>query len=806
MRFSFVLLIFLTVSAFLMPDIPNPLKVACVPDLYPVSFLDDEGKPDGAFPRVIEEIARHEGFTIEWSVDGWAENLEKTRRGDIDLMIALVFTPERDKYLDYGNEFVLSSWSQLFQKKEGYIESILDIEGKRVGMVRQDQNAGAFVTLADSFNINYRSVIYDSFDQIYRDLIDGVIDAGVFYNLYSLSHPDLVPTSIIYQPNYSYFAIPQGADNEILKVIDRNLSAWKADRNSFYYHRIVTLLRESGTVGIPQWLLFLVPGLVALLLLILFWSWILKRQVRQRTAALLNAQEDYRRTFHEADVGIFHVNAEGLFLRVNPGFCRTLGYTEQSLLKMNIVEVVSPDDLAKDEVLFREIVDGKYSSYRTELRYIGRSGEELWGHLTLTALRDSDGTLKYLIGITEDITARKTAENMVYDLQKRYRGAFENSYQMTALFDDKGELLDFNDTMKKVLSISESKKNLLGMTPSDIEMFGPVGSLRMQEMVDDCLSTGQTIRHMIGFDDTSDTLAVDVTVKPVSAEDGNIRYCIFEAHDITEMAKLTNSLEQQVEERTKDIREAQHKLIDAEKMASLGRLVAGIAHEINTPVGVAKTGVSFLREQVEETQHKFENQILSKEDFSSVLVSLGEISVILEQNLDRAIKLIRDFKMTSADQSSHDFREVPVKEYMKAVMHSLKPRFKSGKITWTVIAPDETHLLHVGVMNQILLNLSVNALTHAYGPDDEGEIFIKYVFENGARLLTFSDDGCGISEDIQDRIFEPFFSTSRGNGNTGLGLSIVYNLVKDVLKGEIECISAEGKGTTFKISCSEIEK
>ena len=108
-------------------------------------------------------------------------------------------------------------------------------------------------------------------------------------------------------------------------------------------------------------------------------------------------------------------------------------------------------------------------------------------------------------------------------------------------------------------------------------------------------------------------------------------------------------------------------------------------------------------------------------------------------------------------------------------------------------------------MNQILLNLTINSLNHAYNPGEEGQISIDYRLEKNRRILEFRDDGRGIPMEIQDRIFEPFFTTGRGNGHTGLGLSILYNLVNDVLKGEIKCISREGTGTTFIITCPDFE-
>lgn len=801
-----ILLALLTgTSAALYSDIPNPLTVALIPELYPISFINSSGEPDGIYPRTIREIARENGVTLDWSIASWGENLEKARNGEIDLMIGLIYTQERDKFLDYGRVSVVSTWSQLFQAREGVIRSILDVEGKRIGMMIGDQNATAFVELASSFNIHYEAMYYDDFETIYQELVSGTIDAGVFVNVYQLNRPDLISTSILFQPTNSYFAVPQGADDEILRIIDRTLADWKEDEDSFYFREITDFFRATTKPVFPIWLKYLFLGLVVTVLLTLFWLWTLRRQVRQRTVALLNAQEVYRSTFIDADLGMSHVDTGGHLLRVNPWLCSYLGYDERSLLKKSISELTYPDDYDANAKLFLEIVDGKRTSYNMEKRYVTAAGNVVWGHLNVTGIKDTFGNLQYLVAIVEDITSRKNAENQIEDLQKRYRGVFENSYQMTALFDNVGGLLDVNDTLKSVFGIKLEQEEIIGRVPSDIDLLGPIGSLRIQEMVEDCLSTGQTIRHMIDIDETGIGKALDVTVKPILNNNQKIQYCVTEAHDVTDLMTLTNNLEQQVEERTRDIRDTQQKLLEAEKMASLGRLVAGIAHEINTPVGVAKTGVSYLKEQVEETQKKFTEQTLSKDDFHAALESFSDLSAILEQNLDRAIKLIRDFKMTSADQSSHEVRAVPVAEYIEAVMHSLSPQLRKTSVKWRVDAPGEEMLLNVGAINQILVNLTINSLSHAFNEKEEGEILISYRQENGRVIFSFNDNGHGIPSEIQDKVFEPFFTTGRGKGFTGLGLSIIYNLVNDVLHGDIECRSADGKGTTFIIDFPYIQ-
>ena len=146
--------------------------------------------------------------------------------------------------------------------------------------------------------------------------------------------------------------------------------------------------------------------------------------------------------------------------------------------------------------------------------------------------------------------------------------------------------------------------------------------------------------------------------------------------------KFSNSrtgLEQQVEERTREIKVAQNHLIEAEKMASLGRLVAGVAHEINKPVGVARTGVSYLHEQIAETRRKYEDRSLTQEGFLSGLDSLEDLARILDENLDRAIRLIRDFQLTSADQSSHEIRKVNVRDYLSAGYSQCYSQAKKGR-------------------------------------------------------------------------------------------------------------------------------
>jgi len=128
---------------------------------------------------------------------------------------------------------------------------------------------------------------------------------------------------------------------------------------------------------------------------------------------------------------------------------------------------------------------------------------------------------------------------------------------------------------------------------------------------------------------------------------------------------------------------------------------------------------------------------------------------------------------------------------------------KKTGLRWYVDAPEEEMPLHVGALNQLIINFTMNSISHGFSEGEVGSLNIHYRRDGINRIFEFSDDGKGVNPDIRDKIFEPFFTTGRGMGYTGLGLSIVYNLVKDVLGGEIDCISEVGKGTKFLIRYSE---
>ncbi len=264
-------------------------------------------------------------------------------------------------------------------------------------------------------------------------------------------------------------------------------------------------------------------------------------------------------------------------------------------------------------------------------------------------------------------------------------------------------------------------------------------------------------------------------------------------------ARLANT-NQELIQAIENLKKMQEYVIQSEKMAALGNLVAGVAHEINTPVGVGVTAASHLQQITKEFLNLCANGTLNRRELAYYLETIEESSVIILRNLERAGRLIHSFKQVSVDQSNEIQREFNVSKYLGEILLSVNPSIKKTNQHITVECSNEISIYgFAGAFAQIVTNLIMNSLTHAYAPEDEGEIKITIGEEKGDVIFTYSDDGKGMESNVLTRIFDPFFTTKRGMGGTGLGLYIVYNIVTQQFKGTIKCNSILGEGTTVEI-------
>ncbi len=260
--------------------------------------------------------------------------------------------------------------------------------------------------------------------------------------------------------------------------------------------------------------------------------------------------------------------------------------------------------------------------------------------------------------------------------------------------------------------------------------------------------------------------------------------------------------EEQVRRSLVQLREAQDELVRKERLATVGLLVSGVAHEVNTPLGVAVTATSVLRDELAALRARFDENELTKKDLRHFIERAEQAEAMVRSNLDRAAAQIGKFKRASMDHGSEEKRAVDLAAYVPQILDGLDPIVREAALSIEVIADGElTCVTHPGAIAQVLTNFVTNSALHATRGDGTSlAVEIGLARRNDEVCLTYRDAGRGMSDEVKEKAFQPFFTTRRGAGGTGLGLHIVQSLVADVLVGRVELESAPDRGTTFRVT------
>jgi len=279
-----------------------------------------------------------------------------------------------------------------------------------------------------------------------------------------------------------------------------------------------------------------------------------------------------------------------------------------------------------------------------------------------------------------------------------------------------------------------------------------------------------------------------------------------------EIRQLNQGLEQKISERTlalkssnqdllntlETLHQYQNQIVETEKMASLGQMVAGVAHEVNTPIGLGVTASTLMQDKLADIQTAFDEKKLTSSQLSKFMAESKENLGIIYRNLERAASLIRSFKQVAVDQSNENRRQFNMLQLMNEVLLSLRPNLKKTQHQVELECDPTLEIdSKPGPVNQILINLIMNSLIHAFEQTDHGTIKIKVKVEHSRCFIHYSDNGAGVPEHIKKRIFDPFVTTKRGEGGSGLGMHLVYNLVTQALNGKISLESSLGHGVNI---------
>ena len=409
-------------------------------------------------------------------------------------------------------------------------------------------------------------------------------------------------------------------------------------------------------------------------------------------------------------------------------------------------------------------------------------------------ITDIGASIRYFI---DEIDRRQQA---LAENERRFRDLVEGSIQGIIIHRDFHPLYA-NDSFAAMLGLTVAEvmalPSLLALVPAE-ERNGLIDNY------DRLLDGGSTPRRRIrACRPDGGSLWVELTGRRVDWMDGPAIQAV--VVDVTREVEAENALRQSrdaAERALCELKATQASLIQAEKMASLGQLVAGVAHEVNTPIGITITGASQLQSLIGELSDRHAASALRKSDFERFLSDSMEMANLILSNSTRAANLVQSFKLVAVDQSSDERRAFLLRDYIDELLRSLHPTYKSRTaLTISVDCPVDLELDgYPGALSQILTNLIMNALIHALHPEQPGSIAISARPCDGDMVeLSVADDGNGIAPEVLPKIFDPFFTTRRGSGGSGLGLHIVYNLVTGRLHGTIGVESRPGHGTRFTL-------
>lgn len=350
---------------------------------------------------------------------------------------------------------------------------------------------------------------------------------------------------------------------------------------------------------------------------------------------------------------------------------------------------------------------------------------------------------------------------------------------------DQASSIDPNNIDKSRISVSENSEDELGMLQKSLN-----------GMMD---KTSETIVELDALNKDLEGRVERRTSQLKSAVDDLNN----ERSALEEEVLVRKKSQDELAESISNLKLAQNQLVESEKMASLGGLVAGVAHEINTPVGLSLTGISHFEICVNNIEKKFREDDLEEDDFDRFITDSKDIAKTVHVSLERAANLVKSFKKVSVDQSQEDIREFNVVEYLKDTMISLNSTIKVRKVNFDISSKEESIMItsYPGSWAQIFTNLIQNTLIHGYDDEDSGCVDMSFEVHGDKVIFNFSDDGKGMTEETKKKIFDPFYTTNRGSGGTGLGMNIIYNLVCQKLQGKIDLESELGKGSKFSIVC-----
>ncbi len=382
---------------------------------------------------------------------------------------------------------------------------------------------------------------------------------------------------------------------------------------------------------------------------------------------------------------------------------------------------------------------------------------------------------------------------------------FETAPDAILCANPKGEILRSNAMAEKLLGYSKTEFSGLKIEDLVPSQHRPGHSEKREGYHDNPKARPMgSGRRLAALNKKGNEFPVEISLSAMEIKGEKI--AIAAIRDVTQQEIANQNLisaKKEVEHAMTLLKDTTDSLVESEKQAATGQLVAGVAHEINTPIGICLSASTHLRSETLRSEKAYHEGDLSGDELEAYFSKSDEATRLINSNLERAAKQIQSFKQVAVDQSGGELRQFELKSYIDEILISLNSIIKKSKIAVEVnIDKSLVMETYPGALFQCISNLIINATIHAFDPGQEGILDISAKMMTGTDMVSIEikDNGKGIDPENQKKIFDPFFTTRREAGGSGLGMSIVKKIVVHNLGGDITFVSKLGEGTIFAIN------
>ena len=757
----------------------------------PLIYHDEAGKISGIFPDILKDIARKEGWTLEYIPGSFADSMRRLKNGSVNILPAVAFSEERATDYLFNNETAITNWGRVYARKGSGIESIVDLRGKRVAVVRDNIDyvgPEGIVNILKKFNVNVRYIEYDGYLEIMAALKKGEADAAVLSRLYgeiNARDPRIEKTSIILNPIQIRFAF-NPADihaRMLLNKIDSHLLEMKSDPGSVY-HDIIDLYLDAHRphyyISPVVWLLIR----IGLLLLVIFLTStvLFQFKIRKKTFQLRGYANRLELALTGSQSGLWDWDIQKDDAVLDKRCADLLGYTLDELTPANLElfkKLVHRDDREHIIDIMGKIMSGEIITLDDEIRMMRKDGKPL--HMLLRGRvveHDKKGAPARLIGTVTNITSLKDAESALRESEERYRSIFRNNHAVMLIIDpDNGYIVDVNAAAAEFYGWSEEE--LKSMNISEINILPPE---EIKSKMNEVFRHGMD--HLFFKHKTADRSVKNVEVYTGKVTFGGKHLLYSIVHDITPRVMA---------QKEKELLEKQ--LRHSQKLETIGTLAGGIAHDFNNIlvpiIGYAEIAKHALKDASDPVR--------------------GYLQSILQAGT-RAKELVRQL-LAFSKQTEHEKRPVNMSALVKESIGLLRSIIPTTIDIEIRLCPDCRIVMGDPVqIQQIIINLCTNAY-HAM--EENGGLLLvevkRAVFADNADVmlpgldpmkeyivLRVKDNGAGMDDATLERIFEPFFTTKSVDKGSGMGLAVVHGIVKSH-GGAVHVESEKGRGSEFKV-------